>query len=246
MTWSRLAAASLVLLLAACSSPGHRAEMRNAAQVNTQLGINYARQGQYDLAIEKLNRAIQQDDSFAQAHSALAVVYQTCGDAVAAEKAYRRALAIDGSDSTVKNNFGVFLCGRGKTDEAQRYFDQVVRDPRYPTPEQAWINSGICAKKKNPEQAEQAFREALRLHPNDADALAQMAILTYERGDYLRARAFLQRYDLQNRATAELLGVAARTEAALGDRETALNFARRVQQEFPASKEAASFANWQP
>lgn len=246
MSLRRLAAAALILCVAACSSPAQRAEQRNAAQLNTQLGINYARQGQYDLAIEKLRRAIDQDDSLAAAHSALAVVYQTRGDLSAAEKEYRRALSLDDSDAVVKTNFGVFLCGRGKVDEAQRYFKQAVRDPRYATPEQAWINAGICLKQRDHEQAEQAFREALRLRPDSVDALAQMAVLSFERKDYLRARAFLQRYDLQSRATAELLNAAARTEAALGDRNAALQYSRRLQQEFPASEEAASIANWQP
>ena len=237
---------ALLLALTACATPAERAEQRSAAQLNTQLGINYARQGQFDLAIEKLQRAVEQDGSYAPAHAGLAVVYQTRGESAEAEKEYRRALALDSSDPTIKNNFGVLLCERGKREEGRRYFLEVAGDKRYATPEQAWVNAGICAKKDSPEAAEHDFREALRLKPDFRDALAQMAILSFENQDFLRTRAFLQRYDLQKQATAELLGIAARTEMALGDRDGARDFARRVVQEFPESKEAAMFADWQP
>ncbi|WP_020648568.1 type IV pilus biogenesis/stability protein PilW [Solimonas variicoloris] len=243
----RLALAlSGLLLVAACATPAERAERRGAAQLNTQLGVNYARQGQYDLALEKLLKAADQDSEYAPAHSALAVIYQTRGDREAAEREFRKALALDGSDPTVKNNFGVFLCERGKPDEARRYFMDVAKDPRFAAPEQAWTNAGICIKKTDPEQAERDFREALRLKPDDRDALAQMAILSFARQDFLRTRAFLQRYDLKSRATPELLSIAARTEMALGDRDAARDYARRIVQEFPESKEAATFADWQP
>src|SRR3546814_17264044 len=72
-----------------------------------------------------------------------------------------------------------------------------------------------------------------------------MALLSFDQQDFLRTRAFLQRYDLKRGATPELLGVAARTEYALGNHEGAVEFARRVVQEFTASKEADLFANWQ-
>lgn len=245
-------AASLLSLLVACAaSPAHKAEMRNAAQINTELAANYARQGQYELAVEKLKRALAQDDGFAPAHSMLAVIQQTRGDARAAEKSYRRALALDASDPVLKNNFGTFLCRQGKREEALRLFEEATRDMRYRAPEEAWTNAGICwlsstDDKPDPARAEASFREALRLRPDFPDALAQMAIISYSRGDYLRTRAFLQRYDLAAHARPDLLAIAARSEAALGDRVAALNWARRLQQEFPASAEASAFANWRP
>lgn len=234
------------LLVAGCASPGRQMELRRAAQLNTELGVNYARQAQFQLASDKLNKAIDLDDSYAPAWSTLAVVQQTRGQMAAAEKSYRRALALDASDPVLKNNFGVFLCARGKRDEAQRLFAEVVRDPRYTAAHEAWTNAGICWLGKDANKAEQAFREALRLNPDSPDALLQLARLSYERRDYLRVRAFLQRYDLAQRATPELLDMAMRSEKALGDRSAALNYAKRLLQEFPESTEAAALSNWQP
>nr|WP_277346376.1 type IV pilus biogenesis/stability protein PilW [Solimonas marina] len=235
-----------MLALAGCATPAERSEKLRLAQINTQLGVNYAREGQYEVAIEKLQAAVKAQSSYGPAHSALAVIYQTRGEMDAAEKEYRRALSLDGSDSTLKNNFGVFLCKRGKRDEAQRYFKQVVRDPRYLTPEEAWTNAGVCIKPKSTDEAERDFRKALQLRASYRPALAQMALLSYEQQDFLRARAFLQRYDLSISATPELLGVAARTEFALGDKDGARSYAQRIVRDFPESKEAEQFADWQP
>lgn len=249
----RLAVAALLLSgLAACVSSQERAiERRNAAQVNTELAVNYAKQGQYELAAEKVSRAISHDDSFAPAHAMLAVLQQTRGDSKGAEKSYRRALALEPSDPVLKNNFGAFLCRQGKRDEALRLFDEATRDTRYRAPEEAWTNAGLCwlsseGGKPDAAKAEEAFREALRLRPDFPDALAQMAVLSYAKRDYLRTRAFLQRYDLAARPRPDLLAIAARSETALGDRVAAANWVRRLQQEFPASAEAAAFANGRP
>lgn len=237
---------AVCLALSACATPAERASRRNLAQINTQLGVNYAREGQYDLAIEKLQAAVKAQSDYAPAHSALAVIYQSRRESEKAETEYRRALALDATDPTVKNNFGVFLCEHGKASEARAYFMDVVSDARYPMPEEAWTNAGICVKSKDVALAEHDFREALRIKPDYRNALAQMALLSFDRHDYLRTRAFLQRYDLKRSATPELLGAAARTEYALGNNEGATEFARRVVREFPASKEADLFANWQP
>lgn len=233
-------------VVTACATPAQRAEQRNLAQINTQLGVNYARQGQYDLALDKLQRAVEQRDDYAPAHSALAVIYQTQGESAAAEKEFRRALVLDPADPTVKNNFGVFLCQHGKPDQGHGYLMEVAKDVRYAAPEEVWTNAGICVRKQNQALAERDLREALRIRPDYREALAQMAVLSFEQKKFLPARAFLQRCDLRLWATPELLGIAARTESALGDHDAARDFARRVVQEYPESKEAGLLANWQP
>lgn len=230
----------LVLGLTACASEQTRSENRNAARVNTQLGMSYAERGQYDIALEKLNRAIKQEETLASAHAAAAFVYQKTGDAKKAERHYRRALEIDTEDPALKNNFGVFLCGQQRNEEAERYFLEAARNPRYATPEAAWTNAGLCLKHYDLDKAEKYLREALGRRPDSREALAQLAVISFHKNEYLSARAFLQRYNLTTSATAELLYVAARTEAELGDMAAARQYEQRLKLEFPESEEAAS------
>jgi type IV pilus assembly protein PilF len=211
-----------------------------AARINTELGADYARQGRFDVATEKLKKAIDQNDRYAPAHKTLAYVYTQRGDSEHAEIEYRRALDLDNSDPETHNNFGVFLCSQGKSAEADRYFMTAIRDRSYTTPEAAWTNAGLCAlKTKDAARAEEDFRQALKANPDFGEALVQMAMLSYQRQDYLRTRAFLQRFDRVARPRAETLLLAAKTERNLGDNQAARRYEANLVQSFPESEEAA-------
>lgn len=243
----RCAALIAALLLGGCVTtdmngvelPDTQPNYREAARINTELGNDYARNGQYDLALDKLKRALSQDPNRAQTHTTIAYVYSKLDEPALAEAHYRKALSLDPNDSANRNNFGTFLCSRGKGAEAEKYFLQAAGDKRYATREVAWTNAGVCARKvQDMDKADRYFREALQLNPEFPDALAQMAWLSLQKGDFLRARAFLQRYEKNGRPTAEALWIGARTEAALGDAAAARDYETRLQREFPESEES--------
>lgn len=236
----RLAVAVLLLTgLSACAGAPTLAESE-AARANTTLGLSYAREGKFELALDRLRKAINQDDGYPSAHAAIAFVYQALDEDRKADKHYRRALELDPENPETRNLYGVFLCHVERREEAQRHFEAAGRNRRYRNADAAWTNAGVCLKPVDPDRAEAAFREALRLRSDSPEALAQMAHLSYERKDYLRTRAFLQRYDLAKRAAPDLLWLAARTEQALGDSQAARLYDSRLRREFPDSKEAAS------
>jgi len=240
-----IAIAGMALLaLAGCTTtetnplPGMEPNLKEAARLNMHLGVDYMRKGELEIALEKLKRAIEQDPDLAPAHSSIAFVYARKGDNERAEAHYREALDLNSEDPSTMNNFGVFLCGMGELKEAEKLFLEAARTSDYPTPEAAWTNAGVCARKKpDLDKAETYFREALAVNPQFPDALAQMAWITYQKKDYLRARAFLQRYESGSKPTAETLWVGARTERALGDRVAALSYERRLKTQFPESPE---------
>jgi type IV pilus assembly protein PilF len=71
------------------------------------------------------------------------------------------------------------------------------------------------------------------MDPNNVDALQQLAAVMYERGDYLNARAFIERRVSAGTANPEMLDLAARIEDKLGDRDGADGYRRRLRSEFP-------------
>ena len=217
--------------------------MVEASRVNTQLGVDYLRQGQIDQAIEKLERAVDQDPDSAPARTALALAYSQSSEPGRAESQYRRALSLDAEGPEIRNNFGVYLCRQGELAEAEKLFLEAARNPKYKTPEAAWTNAGVCLLKTDPQKAEGYFRQALERNRNFADALAQMALLCFQQKDYWRARAFMQRHDEAAPPSPETLWIGLQIERALGHRNDAARYEQRLKAEFPESEQAANLRN---
>lgn len=242
MTIRVVAAIAGAILLAGCVStaPSDQANPEEAARYNVQLGVAYMQQGRLDVALRKLQRALKQDPDLAEAHTAIARLYEQRGNIDLAQEHYRRALDIAPHDPGVMNAYGVFLCRHGQVASSEQYFLRAASDPNYATSEAAYTNAGICLLKiDRKDEAEKDFRRALQVEPNYAEALWQLARLSFNAGKYLESRAFLQRFMEQNRKPRpEVLWLAARTEHALGATPLAQKYARRLISEFPRSAQA--------
>jgi type IV pilus assembly protein PilF len=243
----------LVAALAGCTTTEGpvgqtRPDLEEAARLNTQLGIDYMRKGQFDLALEKLQKALGQDDELGIAHSAIALVYQRKGETQLAGKHFREALDLNADDAGTLNNFGIFLCSQGEAEDAEEIFLRAAKNKDNNNPADAWANAGVCLRgvPKARDRAEGYLREALKLNPRHPNALAAMAQISYDKKDYLRARAFLQRYEVGSRPTAQTLWLAAKTERALGDAGSARGFEKRLRTEFPESPEAEELDQQRP
>ncbi|HEX7380610.1 MAG TPA: type IV pilus biogenesis/stability protein PilW [Nevskiaceae bacterium] len=244
--WLYPLAAAMVVALAGCAtqetgpSAIAKPDLARAAQINTQLGVDYARQGDYALAQQKLERAISQRADYAPAHSALAFVYSRTGSMENAEREYRRALQLAPDDPDIQNNFGTFLCSEGKGVEAQQYFQRALASPHYSTPAAAWTNAGVCALNMQQRQdAERDFESALRADPDFAQAVEHLAVLSYQNGNYLRARTLIQHYSRLARLGPGMLLLSSRVERALGDTARAQALEVQLIQNYPQSREAA-------
>lgn len=243
---SRALVLVLAALLAACGTSTQRpernerttraAQQKSAADLNVQLGQGYLEQGRYEIALEKLLKAIELDPRSHDAHTVIAVLYEQIGDPVKAETHYRRAAELRPKSGVTLNNYGTFLCRAGKHAEADGYFERALADPFYATPAVAHANRGICALEAGKlDVAETELRQASRLQPEAPDTLYAMARLNFATGDLLRARAFVQRYEAQSPASAEALGLGYDIERGLGNAAAAAEYRQRLLAEFPDS-----------
>jgi len=235
----------LLASLAACTSTPNKSddELRKAAETNTALGRQYMERGQHEVALEKLKRAVAYDKSYAPAHSMLAILYETIGEADQAGEEYRLAVKYDPQGGEVNNNYGAFLCGSGKLQEAERYFLAAVEDPFYTTPEIALSNAGSCALARGDlDKAESFLRQSLERDDKLGAALLPMAEVSYRKESFLQARAFLQRYEAAGPVSQESLSLGYRIESRLGDQKAAERYRRELLERFPGSIKAGGRA----
>lgn len=234
-----LIAVLLAAGLAGCASSPQRSsgapsKQQDAAALQVKLGQEYMAKGELETAQEKLRRAIELDPRSVDAHTLLAVLNERIRRPEIAERYYRKAIALKPEDGSVNNNLGAFLCGQGHYEEAQKHFDAAINDPFYKTPAVAFANAGLCARQAGDvARAEAQFRRALDLDRTNTSALYEMAGIAHARGDNLRARAFLQRYEARAAADAALLVLGARVESALGDRKAAQSYLQRLGEQYP-------------
>jgi len=216
------------------------------AEINTQLGIEYMRQGMYEASLEKLEKALRQDPSLPVAHSSIAILYEQLGETELADKHYRKAYNLNPKDPMVLNNYGQYLCRNGRLDEADEMFRKALQDPLYRYPEMILTNAGLCADKRpDIELAEKYFRQALQKNPSFQPALRQMVRTSFARQQYLATRAYLQRLQELAPLTPEFLWIGVRAESALGDQNASSSYALLLKNQFPESEQAQDLVEWE-
>jgi type IV pilus assembly protein PilF len=216
----------------------------SAAEINVSLGQSYMRQGKLEIAKQKLERALALDPKLPDAHTVMAVLFEQINDPASAAKHYQRAAELAPKSGVVNNNYGTYLCKQGEYERADAYYAKALQDPFYDTPAVALANRGACALRWNkPQLAEDSFRRALQISPDQPDALLSLAEILYQRGDYFHARAFVQRHDAGGKAGPDALLLAMRIEHALGDRRAAREYKNRLVQQYPESDQAQNLEN---
>ena len=210
-----------------------------AAILNTDLGAKYMASKDFQLADDKLRRALNQDPSYAPAHWTYALLQERLGQFEEAEKYYRSALRVDPKDSSGNNNYGTFLCKHKRYQEADKYFKAAIADPLYRNRASSSLNAGVCAMQiPDYDSAQDYFEEVLRLQPGQRVALYQIAKLHFEKDELIKARGYMLNFEKNSKHTSESLWLAYRIEDGLGNRPEADAYASQLASNFPNSNEA--------
>jgi len=216
-----------------------QADVRTRAELRTQLGAGYYELGNFKVALEELQDALQIDPNYGPAHNMLALVYMELREDGLAEQSFQRALRINASDSESNNNYGWFLCQRKRYDEAMKYFDAALRNPLYQTPDKAHVNTGVCQRERgNDAVALQHFQRARELNPRNPIALLNLADMTFRRGLIGQSRELLS--DMARTGAPfgpDALWLALRIERSLGNREAEASYELQLRKNFPNARE---------
>jgi type IV pilus assembly protein PilF len=245
----------LVLVLLSClatsamakkQADGEKATISRAGQVNLGLAQSYYESGDLETALDRSTRALHTDPKSADVHAMLGLIYSRISQTDKAAAEFKQALALAPSNGSILNIDGVWLCQQGQMQEADAQFAKAIQDPFYKQPEQALFNAGKCAFKAGQlPKAETYLRSSLEKAPDQPEVLMTLAQVEYAKGNYMDARAFVQRRDALG-SSPEILDLAARIEDAAGDRRAAEKYRQRLRDEFPGATPVATEGVKQP
>jgi type IV pilus assembly protein PilF len=220
---------------------GEVGDPRNRAKLHTELAAAYYSRGNMGVALEELRTAVEADPTYAPAHGIFGLVYMNLKENSLAEQSFGRALKLAPNDSDINHNYGWFLCQTNREQESIRYFLHAIRNPLYATPNRSYSAAGQCTMKTNNpnnlKSAEELFDRALKLDPDDSQALLQMGQIRYKQGNMEEARRLVARHNRATSPSAESLWLALRVERKLGERTAETGFATQLRRRFPSSPE---------
>jgi len=207
-----------------------------ASAYNVQLGTAYLQQGNYAVAKEKLERALEQNPKDPNVHTSLGLLYDRTGEPKLAEKHYREALRLAPDKPDVSNNYAIHLCKNGRVDEGVERFTAVASNRYYQTPEVALTNAGVCLRSaKRLDEAEKKFIAAIKARPNYGDATVQLATLYVERARIADARNVVDTYLNAFKPNPDVLLAAVGVARAAKDRMSEEKYSRRLRLDYPDS-----------
>lgn len=229
----------LALALGGCATAQQQERDARLVNIRTQLGAGFLKRGQLAIAQDELNRALALNPDDSEANNVMALIQARLRRYDRANRYFERSLRDDPGNSGAQNNYGIFLCQRGRVPEAIAHFQKAIADPLYPTPQWANVNAGSCLLQHHePRQARAFFKDALALQPNLGVALYQLARIDLASGHPHRARAYIQRYFAVAGNSPESLLLAVRIEQALGNIDKQATYALRLTSQYPHSAQA--------
>ncbi|HEX5126760.1 MAG TPA: type IV pilus biogenesis/stability protein PilW [Rhodocyclaceae bacterium] len=216
-----------------------KSDARTKSKAHVDLGNAYLEAARMGVALDEANLAIGYDHTYAPAYMLLGLVYANLDQNDQAETAFAEASRLAPGDPEVNNNYGWFLCSRGREQEGLKHIEQAATNPYYNTPARAYTNAGLCYLRiKNDASAEAQFARAYQFDPTNKQVLFQLAAISYRKGDEVRARTFLSTLQgLMVAPTSETLWLGLCIEHKLGNKEKENDYAFRLRRDFASSAE---------
>lgn len=238
----------LSIVVAGCGTPSGggqatpdqlKARITAIAKVHTELAGMYYERAQMGVALGEIDIALQADQNYAPAYNVRGLIHMALHEYKEAEEDFQQSLRLDRNDPETHNNYGWFLCERGKEKESITHFMSAIKNPLYATPEIAYLNAGKCSRKAgNSKDAEEFLQRALQVQPGMPQALLAMAELSFDNGDYAVAKQYFAKFSEKTESlTAEQLWLAVRIERKTGDRNAEASYGLQLRKRFPDARE---------
>ncbi len=235
---------SLVLfgLLTACVSDRPKQEPWDKSQrvdVQVDLAWNYLQRDELAVALTHARKALELNGRDSRANHVMALLQLRFGNQSAARSYFQDAVRADSNNNDARNDFGAFMCEVGDYRGGIEQLEVALASPLNRRIAISHLYAGNCYRRQAQlNEASHYYRQALSINPSMPAALLAMAGISYAEQNFLSARAYLQRYFEVGPETPDSLLLGVKVENRLGGNDLATEYARRLRQGFPRSKEA--------
>lgn len=210
------------------------ADARRRAELHTSLAAQYYTRGNFVVALEETRLAEKDDPKYHPAYNVRALIFMELREDAMARSAFDQALSLAPRDPDVLNNYGWFLCLRGEDARGMEFFNRVLGDTLYTTPEKALLNAGLCSRiAGRSAEAEDYLRRAVVFKPDLAGALYSLAEILFEKGSYKEAENYLVRYMRLGEPTLSALVLGVKLARAQGERAAEDSMMQQLRRRFP-------------
>jgi len=167
-----------------------------AARTNARLGLTYLQKGLYPQSKERLLTSIKEDPQIAAGWYGMAYYLEKTGNPQSAEKYYLKAIEVEPHSGAAQNNYGTFLCRRGRYQQAIAEFVKAAHQRTYLDAASAYENAGTCSLMiPDKKMAMFYFNRALQNNPNLPFSLLSMAKLNHETGHEVKADNYFMLFE---------------------------------------------------
>jgi len=239
-------------LLVGCVTEGNIDPMKTgkgrdeARDAFIQLGIGYLQQGETGRAKVPLKKALELDPSSADAHVALALVFQREMEPELADAHFKKALSQNGSDARVLNNYGSFLFEQKRYEDALSKYAKAAEDSLYPERSRVFENMGVTSLQLGRVgDAKSYFERAYRLSPRQPRTLLELASLSYDAQDFVRAKKYYDDFRLGSEQNARSLLLGSRLARVFEDRDQAASLGLQLKRLYPGTPEYQQYLSEQ-
>ena len=256
----RIAAGLLALALVGCTSTVTQTEakaeakpvpkaapdpeqLKRAAGTRLELASLYFSRGQFNTALDEVKLAIQADPNNSGAFNLQGLVYAALGNMTQADASFQRALQISPTDANTMNNYGWVLCQNQRYKESVEMFQRALVQPNYRGAARTLRVMGICQSRDGQmQEAEASLMRSYQIDPTSAETAVTLSEVLYRRGDYERARFYIDRVNKSaEQSNAQTLWLGSRIEYKLGNTVAARALGEQLRKRYPQSPEALAF-----
>lgn len=217
-------------------------DSRKRARIRLELAVGYYNNGQTTVALDELKQSISLDPTMFEAHNLRGLIYMRLSDVALAEESFRRAMSINGKAATVQHNYGWLLCQQSRFSESAQLFSAALANPSYGERAKTWMALGLCQLKNGQRvDGENSLLKSYELDAGNPITGYNLAVILFERKDFVRSQFYVRRLNNSELANAESLWLGIKVERQLDSREAMGQLAAQLKKRFPQSPEYAAF-----